>query len=104
MHRAKGLEFMAVAMNDGLVPNVVAVRSAPDEAGKEEILIRSGCSFTSQLRGPRRGCSSHLLANLLRSLAHYGARLVLDNLDPRAENAIYTRLADVKALADCSGA
>ena len=41
MHRAKGLEFMAVAlvaMNDGLVPNVIALRSAADEAGKEEIL------------------------------------------------------------------
>jgi superfamily I DNA/RNA helicase len=41
MHRAKGLEFVAVALvavNDGLVPNVVALRSAPDEAGKEEIL------------------------------------------------------------------
>ena len=41
MHRAKGLEFMAVAlvaMNDGLIPNVMALRSAPDEAGREEIL------------------------------------------------------------------
>ena len=41
MHRAKGLEFMAVALvalNDGLVPNVLALRSAPDKAGKEEVL------------------------------------------------------------------
>lgn len=41
MHRAKGLEFMAVAlvaMNDGLVPHVLALRAAPDEAGREEIV------------------------------------------------------------------
>lgn len=41
MHRAKGLEFMAialVAMNDGVVPNILALRSAPDDAGREEIL------------------------------------------------------------------
>jgi superfamily I DNA/RNA helicase len=34
MHRAKGLEFVAVAlvaMNDGLVPNVVALRSAREK-------------------------------------------------------------------------
>jgi superfamily I DNA/RNA helicase len=41
MHRAKGLEFMAVAivgMNDGVVPNIQAIRSAADEAGKQEII------------------------------------------------------------------
>jgi superfamily I DNA/RNA helicase len=41
MHRSKGLEFMAVALvalNDGLIPNVLALRSAPDEAGKEEVI------------------------------------------------------------------
>ncbi|MEX0328917.1 MAG: UvrD-helicase domain-containing protein [Ruegeria sp.] len=41
MHRAKGLEFMAVAlvaMNDGVVPNVLAIRAAPDEAGREEVI------------------------------------------------------------------
>lgn len=41
MHRAKGLEFMAVAlvaMNDGVVPNVMALRAAPDEAGREEVM------------------------------------------------------------------
>ena len=27
-----------VVMNDELVPNIMALRSAPDEAGKEEIL------------------------------------------------------------------
>ena len=41
MHRAKALEFMAVAlvaMNDGVVPNVLAIRAAPDEAGREEVI------------------------------------------------------------------
>lgn len=41
MHRAKGLEFMAVAlvaMNDGIIPNVLALRAAPDEAGREEVI------------------------------------------------------------------
>lgn len=41
MHRVKGLEFMGVALvalNHGLVPNVLALRSAPDEAGREEII------------------------------------------------------------------
>lgn len=41
MHRAKGLEFMAVAlvaMNDGVVPNVLAIRAAPDDAGREEVI------------------------------------------------------------------
>jgi superfamily I DNA/RNA helicase len=36
MHRAKGLEFMAVAivgMNDGVVPNIQAIRAAADEVG-----------------------------------------------------------------------
>lgn len=41
MHRAKGLEFMGVALvsiNDGVVPNVLAIRAAPDEAGREEVI------------------------------------------------------------------
>jgi len=41
MHRAKGLEFMAVALvalNDGLIPHALALRAAPDEAGKEEVI------------------------------------------------------------------
>jgi superfamily I DNA/RNA helicase len=41
MHRAKGLEFMAVAMvgiNDGVVPNIQALRAAADEAGKQEVI------------------------------------------------------------------
>lgn len=41
MHRAKGLEFMAVALvalNDSVVPNVLALRAAPDEAGREQVI------------------------------------------------------------------
>ena len=41
MHRAKGLEFMAVALvalNDGLIPHALALRAAPDEAGRQEVV------------------------------------------------------------------
>lgn len=41
MHRAKGLEFTAVAIvgvNDGVVPNIQAIRAAADEAGKQEVI------------------------------------------------------------------
>jgi superfamily I DNA/RNA helicase len=40
MHRAKGLEFIAVAlvaMNEKLIPHPMALRAAPDEAGREEV-------------------------------------------------------------------
>ena len=39
--RAKGLEFMAVAlvaMNDSVVPNVMVPRAVPDEAGRAEVM------------------------------------------------------------------
>ncbi len=42
MHRAKGLEFMAVAliaMNRGTVPSETALDSAPDDASKEETML-----------------------------------------------------------------
>lgn len=41
MHRAKGLEFTAVAiagMNKGKVPSSTALQNAPDEVGREEIM------------------------------------------------------------------
>ena len=60
MHRAKGLEFMAVAlvaMNDGLLPNVMALRSAPDEAAREEILNSERMLVYVAQHGLRRGCS-----------------------------------------------